>query len=264
MQNGFVSDKERYHEYLASREWGLLRERVRERCGGVCERCKKSPMYAVHHLTYIRKYRERLEDLQGLCEPCHAYKHGKSDHDPLTPPKLILRGKEVRNVYLAGKVSDSHSWRESLVSGDMVSNYYADGVTPKWPPVGACHIRLKSGLVFNYTGPFYTGQNSHEPDFDYLHCNSTDHNCGDGILDKCLDRITTSDLVFAYIDTADCYGTIAELGYAKAMNKSIWIAGPKWQHDFWFVYKMADATYFNDLPPHEVFDGIANYLVFGK
>jgi hypothetical protein len=40
-------------------------------------------MECVHHLTYARKYRERLEDLAGWCNACHDFTHGKSDEDPI-------------------------------------------------------------------------------------------------------------------------------------------------------------------------------------
>jgi hypothetical protein len=39
-------------------------------------------LYAVHHLTYARKYRERLDDLAGWCNQCHEFTHGKTDFDP--------------------------------------------------------------------------------------------------------------------------------------------------------------------------------------
>lgn len=48
--------------------------------------------------------------------------------------------------------------------------------------------------------------------------------------------------MFAWIDTTDCYGTIAELGFARGMKKRIVIAGPEWFDDLWFVYEMADAV----------------------
>jgi hypothetical protein len=41
-------------------------------------------MDCVHHLTYARKYRERIEDLAGWCNQCHDFTHGKSDYDPQT------------------------------------------------------------------------------------------------------------------------------------------------------------------------------------
>jgi len=79
-----ISDKERYQRYLTSREWGLLRQQVKARSGGICERCKYLPSESVHHLTYQRKYNERPEDLQDLCDGCHRFTHGLSDADPMS------------------------------------------------------------------------------------------------------------------------------------------------------------------------------------
>lgn len=71
-----------YGAYLASREWGILREQVRERSGGKCERCKRGDHQDTHHLTYERIGHERLEDLLGVCRQCHEFLSGKTDVDP--------------------------------------------------------------------------------------------------------------------------------------------------------------------------------------
>src|SRR2546426_1847649 len=71
-----IVKREEYQKYLASREWALLKERVRERSGGICERCKSAPHQATHHLTYERVGQELLEDLLGVCEPCHEFVSG--------------------------------------------------------------------------------------------------------------------------------------------------------------------------------------------
>jgi len=78
-----LSEKERYRRYLCSRKWGERREAVRRRCDDVCERCRGGPMAAVHHMTYARKYRERLDDLIGVCEECHEFIHAKTGVDPV-------------------------------------------------------------------------------------------------------------------------------------------------------------------------------------
>lgn len=73
---------EKYAAYLCSPEWGRMRAAVRERCQGKCERCEVGIVNAVHHLTYIRKYRELASDLQGVCQGCHDFIHGHSPIDP--------------------------------------------------------------------------------------------------------------------------------------------------------------------------------------
>ena len=77
-----TGDREKYAAYLCSREWSVLKAAVHERARGRCERCRINAIDAVHHLTYARKYREDLDDLQAICNPCHEFVHGKSDFDP--------------------------------------------------------------------------------------------------------------------------------------------------------------------------------------
>jgi hypothetical protein len=92
-----LTGREKYQAYLASREWGLLREAVKERSGGICERCHKNESTAVHHLTYARVCRERLEDLVDLCDDCHDFSHGRSDFDPAAPtPPPEERARRIR------------------------------------------------------------------------------------------------------------------------------------------------------------------------
>ena len=61
--------KEKYHLYLASRDWAILKERVRARSGGHCERCFNEAEN-VHHRTPESLYRERIEDLIHVCASC--------------------------------------------------------------------------------------------------------------------------------------------------------------------------------------------------
>jgi hypothetical protein len=74
--------KPKYHRYLASREWAKLKVQVRKRSGGTCERCRKAPGDSVHHLSYERVFRESLDDLLHVCNPCHAYLSGEIEDDP--------------------------------------------------------------------------------------------------------------------------------------------------------------------------------------
>lgn len=71
--------------YLRSKHWRAIRRKKLESVG---YRCEKSgiPMYSgtnqftmldVHHLTYDRLFRERLEDLQVLTRNAHMLEHGE-------------------------------------------------------------------------------------------------------------------------------------------------------------------------------------------
>ena len=75
--------KSQYQKYLCSREWALLKEQVRVRSHGRCERCREGAYESTHHLTYERTGHELLEDLQAVCTGCHKFLSGKSDIDPI-------------------------------------------------------------------------------------------------------------------------------------------------------------------------------------
>lgn len=75
-------EKEKYAAYLCSEEWGRLRRAVLKRADARCERCFSPYIESVHHLTYIRRYREDLADLQAVCQGCHDFIHGRSPIDP--------------------------------------------------------------------------------------------------------------------------------------------------------------------------------------
>lgn len=89
------NEKEKYAAYLCSREWAEKREAVKKRAMGRCERCKVLDMDSCHHLTYERKYAEKLSDLQAICTPCHEFTHGKSDFDPKLNFKFLFYLKAV-------------------------------------------------------------------------------------------------------------------------------------------------------------------------
>ena len=137
-----ADDREKYGLYLASREWGVLKEAVHKRAGGTCERCRKNPIGAVHHQTYVRKYQEQLDDLVGLCKDCHAFTHGKSDKDPAekqcflnhvlmlgsataVEPKCVLPPQWFPHSSLDGVAECNWSLFESQAKGDELFN---DGI----------------------------------------------------------------------------------------------------------------------------------------
>ena len=64
-----------YPRYLRSRTWRRRRTRVLARDEHGCLACGCLFGLQVHHLTYKRVGRERMNDLVTLCSPCHVNEH---------------------------------------------------------------------------------------------------------------------------------------------------------------------------------------------
>ena len=64
-----------YARYIRSPEWRKICRLLKERAGNRCERCHPGDIHvgrlSVHHLTYDRFMREKLTDLQLLCDHHH-------------------------------------------------------------------------------------------------------------------------------------------------------------------------------------------------
>lgn len=148
-----------YQAYLASREWALKREAVRERSGNRCERyigayrCP-SPHESTHHITYANIGNEPLDDLMAVCNNCHRWLSGKTDVDPLIclvnrPRKprtdcslaeflriCDLCGEDSEDGYYVSHESFSHhicgACKQGLEKQDKLS----------WDVVDALHVML--------------------------------------------------------------------------------------------------------------------------
>lgn len=174
--------------------------------------------------------------------------------------------KEIKSIYIAGKMKDTY-WRKVLFDKDdnppeCLHNEYQVGRHPITIETGDCWPK-KSRLTIcglDYTGPFFVdlydghgnddfGDDEHGDNIDsgypHYHAGSTRETRQSLVQQWCLDAIQRADLFVAWIDCIDCYGTIAEIGYAKALGKIIWIYGPMRYRDLWFVYRMADDCCFS-------------------
>lgn len=166
--------------------------------------------------------------------------------------------KAARTVYLAGKIA-KNDWRHRIVSGlrDVSGRDY-DLPATAWPVLRCCIAGRH-----HYSGPFFIscdhgcahGDNKHGaaatadgccPDCDDQHgmsgCIEVDSRGlqKQRVVQLCLDGIVLCDLFFAWIDASDCFGTIAELGYAKAQGKRIVVGLSRPFQDMWFASQMAD------------------------
>ena len=164
------------------------------------------------------------------------------------------------NVYLAGKVRQ-HCWRHSLVDG-LRNHHWDDGVLPQ--------------PLFNYVGPFFVSCDHgcfHNKNSHGALAREGDWLCpGRGELAEfdfprqeiaalCLRAINRANLVFCYIDAADCHGTLFEIGYAHARNVPVVITfapgmATAKSNDFWFACAKAVWVVYNvaerDLPDYLV------------
>jgi hypothetical protein len=71
-----VSDAEfsrLWQAYLTTPEWIIRRSLTFRRAGGTCERCRQISATQAHHLLYVHRFAEPLEDLMAVCERCHAF-----------------------------------------------------------------------------------------------------------------------------------------------------------------------------------------------
>jgi len=77
----------KYYLYLKTPEWQTLRRIKLETAGHRCQICySDAGPLEVHHRTYERRGKERLDDLTVLCRRCHQAHHD-ADTIPPYPPE---------------------------------------------------------------------------------------------------------------------------------------------------------------------------------
>lgn len=67
-----------YNLYLRTQHWKQMRALAIDRYGRTCVLCDGDDNVNVHHRTYERIGRERLDDLVVLCRKCHASHHRRA------------------------------------------------------------------------------------------------------------------------------------------------------------------------------------------
>jgi hypothetical protein len=82
-----------YSKYLRSSWWKKRRAKAIEDAGNKCQNCSETKQLRVHHVSYLRLYRERRKDLLVLCERCHNYEHVL---DKIAREHLASIGKEKK------------------------------------------------------------------------------------------------------------------------------------------------------------------------
>lgn len=177
-------------------------------------------------------------------------------------------------IYLAGKIDDqAGEWRTHIVGTRHAWSRNEDGkVTHRevpnwiieragdeldldfeWIPWPTKPNRLALG-IHEYVGPYRQTLS----DVEWKNKGEF-HGCeaagGHGavstpehIISECLAAIRRADLVFAYLNAPACYGTVAEIGYAAALGKFVYVVTEEGatldnHEDFWFVEGLATNPY---------------------
>lgn len=156
----------------------------------------------------------------------------------LTAPNRSKAESHLPKVYLAGKIR-KHCWRHKLVY-DIRNHSWSDGPLDQrlFSCVGPFFVSCDHGCFHNTNshgriairGDNLCPGRSFKADFDAPHAE---------VVALCLDAVRKADLVFCYIDSADCFGTLIELGYAIAHGIPFVIAfapgiASAENNDFWF------------------------------
>ena len=160
--------------------------------------------------------------------------------------KNIKLYKKPLRVYLAGKIKQN-GWRELIVGYRCNHLYGGDNVD-------LTKYTVKYNDQITITGPWflscdhgcYHGDNTHGLGINKMGCPDAngDNYLESEVYDICTQQIMGSDIVFAYIDDNTCYGSLYEIGLAKALGKKIIIVFDNGERmsDMWFICQGADIT----------------------
>lgn len=141
--------------------------------------------------------------------------------------------KEMK-VYLCGPIA-KNCWRHKIVPRLSQISDWGDAISSIVLPT------IDYGLLCN--GPWFVSTNygpTHDPGRHGAVSTTKLHQVLDEqqeIFNVNLERIRCADAVFAYIDRAEAYGSMVEIGFAHALGKPIFIAFPlhsPWREDMWF------------------------------
>jgi hypothetical protein len=150
------------------------------------------------------------------------------------PPSRKDQKMKAPRVYFAGKISEN-DWRHPLVPGLDGAICQGDNDNDLFNP----HFIIPcKGFV--YGGPFfvacdhgcYHGPAKHGA---MNGCAGEERSIHRELLAINLARVSMADVLFAYLTSADAYGTALEIGFAHALDKPIHIglANPELMTELW-------------------------------
>lgn len=212
---------------------------------------------------------EHFKDKGGYCKciNCHWRSceissavtfHCDVDEAEKTP---VLFGRQIRSVYLAGKMADP--WRDDLTSnGEMgwsCNNHGLHGLlqdeddgswsvvrnivnVPNRPPIDLCGPYWDTSLD-PWAGHGHAGLVARESPFAHACGSQGDWGAKYLTMARCRRAINRCDLFFAWINSMDAFGTLVEIGMAVRSKCKIVVAmGPNTSPDLWFACCLADGN----------------------
>lgn len=155
-------------------------------------------------------------------------------------------------IYLAGRIS-KHDWR-SPSGMDFEHDFWSFGFPEierdRYIFVGPNFVSCDHGCGHYPTGhgadSCLTPSGMYDP-------HGGNRKIREFIARHCLSAIDRAEIVFAWLEP-EAYGTVAELGYAHAMKKKIFIAGPGHPiqdgtaNEMWLVSSFADEHLYAETP----------------
>lgn len=225
------------NDYYKSVAWAFKRNERLKIDGFKCAKCGFTRALEVHHINYERVFHEDVSrDLITLCKKCHKEIEGQKNK--INPVREIT---ENHSVYFAGKIN-KNGWRTGW--GELIFEY-AENIE------NLTSFEYKINDEMTYTGPIflscdhgcYHGPGSHGVAAGGYGCGAKGIQRED-VLYICKSQIERAEILFAYIDSADCFGTIAEIGFAYAIGKDIFIvfSNEELKEEMWFVDQMQRNT----------------------
>ena len=125
---GFAS----YREYLASPHWAEVKLRFGEHSPRQCAACHKPNIrLALHHKTYKRLGREKMDDLVYLCDGCHQEVHRSAKGSLRGRTNRIIRSMKNINI----PASSLKRWPSNPTP--TLSRTIVSGMASPWETEGA-------------------------------------------------------------------------------------------------------------------------------
>lgn len=157
---------------------------------------------------------------------------------------IVLPDKKHKKVYLAGKITPN-GWRQSIF--DMRNNFGDYEYSNREAMV---NTEFKYNENIKITGPWFLSCDHSCYHGERNHGVGIHSNCSGGVgpftgkevTEICRYQIGAADILFAYINDDTCYGTLAEIGYAKGKGKKIVTIFDceARKKNMWFISKLSD------------------------